>query len=148
MERSPKIEVLDSEVPPWAVQDPVPRAALGVCPWWGNLGECLVSSWAAGQGETRIVPAREGLETGLELPTMASSCPRDASNLSGALGGGGSSFGKMATTSDVALLGGCRSWWQLSRTCGTSTSTWKGFCRSESVLAWQPGVAHGILWDQ
>ena len=89
MERSRRVEVLDSEVPPRAVQEPIPCAALGVRPRQGNLGEGLVLSCAAGRGEVCIVPAREGLETGLELPTAVSSCPRDASNLSGALGSGG-----------------------------------------------------------
>lgn len=45
-------------------------------------------SRAAGQDKAHIVSATEGSETGLELPTVVSSCPRDASNLTGALDGG------------------------------------------------------------
>lgn len=89
MEKGCRIEVWDSEVSRWAVREPVPCAALGVCPWQGNPGEGLVLSWAAGWGDVCVVPATEGLETGLEPPTMVSSCPGGTRDLSSALGSGG-----------------------------------------------------------
>lgn len=134
------------------VQDPTFR---GLCPWQGNLEEGLVLSWAARQGEKCIVPVREGLETGFELPTGWAATPGMPAIPAVPWGEGAvgqESWGKWMWLCWMVQDAQHQHLLSLQLPAGGvfkeflippwKGSTWRGCCRFRSVPTWQPGVAH------